>query len=1451
MQKLCPLLTVVVNKYYSNDSLPNTLSLMPDDIVQVLAMPNSIWWDGVIVDPVGNVSRGWFPASYTSPLNQPVSTQAALGSPVKDHQTNTKQMLNPYHQTSITTLKNQVLNETNAPTSKHGSMTSGRSHSNQASQPVSDGTTTSLYVVSSEEAASYFQPTQNKSQPGFDFIPVWVPQINQDDNFIFYNQALNIHSTDLPFVPSNFVTKESTYEVPDIGRLSTEITSTVPISIKRGDSVAFSNASAGSDTASIYNIQLYHGSNNDNSTSNPNAVGSSNGNNSIPMLQTTSQVILPKESHIVHQPYKFYLDVLDMTHWSDLMDSFNDCLNQTVTYLKNSDKFNFKIYVNKATGNLTNIHIAGKLIITDLESNHKKEIFSVVLKRLTNLVVDWRVWTQLHMINLENTEINSRLSIDPSIGGNCIEKIELLVLKISKVSNILLNLIQSLNVSNGGDPNQLPVIYTRFIKGKFESEHFKNQFVDQSRDELLDKSHAKSNSLLDDDILGQIKSIEQKVNENLEQMQLLMRKKIKKGTIISDHIKSRNLELLTLVYQALPILKQYLTVVESVDFTVFVMIDKLANNGAISRNDTIITGDSNAAPPLEDNNQSFYDTTAKIIRPMTKEFTHLKQMTHSCFTDLILDAQLITADDPEVFFSTRLDIEELENSLNLSTDISLSASQSKIRQYARLMRKRLERLDRILFNDGLYNAEPSLKFIDTLKLIKERMQLMNMSLKQLKDQRVSILNYCTRLMNTDINIASLFIAERHNTLVFNEQPELFYGGTNRKMSDAIKPIRSEFYPHLDIEPTHWFLALEENEKDLFFDYNGIRGGTIPSLISKLVNPLMERDELFEQTMSILFVSILKPSKFFDLLIDKYNISMPEALSYEEYGIWLEKKVKPQQQRVIEFLKNLFSKYWLVQYTTPELIQIWRDFTNENVGTNFPEELASLGLKVMGFTTQDEYNLEFGFNNKEPATIPMAPLTNEIKKMKLLEMNIDHIAKQITCMQAFYYRKINRNDLLFRSYNFVKLLKVKRKKDLFDYRSISNFIKNCNQLTHFTCYMILRKTDENERIDIIKFFINLAEKLLFLKNFSSMTAIISALSSTSIARLRKTWDLIPKSFMLKFQKMDNLMSIGKNYAEYRNILKFVEHGDIPYLPFLGMYLSDLRFTTDGNSDWLDVNNEEIGSSLMGGSNSIFTTIASMSTSDNYHGNIPKVVNFSKRMNIVKIINQVLEFNETLYNIPYDENFICYLDTIFEGLPDDEVMYEMSINIEPRVSILKSVSNVNGSISSNATNGTFNTLSSGYLSQFASNIGSISSGSTQSASTKRMSNLSANAMPISNSTIAGSGGTSSLHSGHLHHIHPMSLTPSVSQDINHKRKIRGYRHLLSGSEKEREREYEELAAVGLHRGSSGVSLLSGNSEKVESRSGSMDGDDEKKRRKESERKEKKERRIRYAARAAYGI
>ncbi|ONH75425.1 Cell division control protein 25 [Pichia kudriavzevii] len=61
-----PIITAhAIRNYLPSNDLKNCLQLLQDDVVYIMDKSDNQWWDSVVLDPIGNVQRGWFPASYT------------------------------------------------------------------------------------------------------------------------------------------------------------------------------------------------------------------------------------------------------------------------------------------------------------------------------------------------------------------------------------------------------------------------------------------------------------------------------------------------------------------------------------------------------------------------------------------------------------------------------------------------------------------------------------------------------------------------------------------------------------------------------------------------------------------------------------------------------------------------------------------------------------------------------------------------------------------------------------------------------------------------------------------------------------------------------------------------------------------------------------------------------------------------------------------------------------------------------------------------------------------------------------------------------------------------------------------------------------------------------------------------------------------------------------------
>ena len=126
-------------------------------------------------------------------------------------------------------------------------------------------------------------------------------------------------------------------------------------------------------------------------------------------------------------------------------------------------------------------------------------------------------------------------------------------------------------------------------------------------------------------------------------------------------------------------------------------------------------------------------------------------------------------------------------------------------------------------------------------------------------------------------------------------------------------------------------------------------------------------------------------------------------------------------------------------------------------------------------------------------------------------------------------------------------------------SIKLFIDRFQQISQYVIVSIVAAPDLKARIEMIEFFIFVAEHLLKLNNLYSFMSVLSALDSVSVQKLKISWDLVNKSMKRKYKEFLSPLSSGsKNYKLLREYAK--DHQP-PGIPFLGILLKDLTVTND--------------------------------------------------------------------------------------------------------------------------------------------------------------------------------------------------------------------------------------------------------------------------------------------------
>ena len=109
-----------------------------------------------------------------------------------------------------------------------------------------------------------------------------------------------------------------------------------------------------------------------------------------------------------------------------------------------------------------------------------------------------------------------------------------------------------------------------------------------------------------------------------------------------------------------------------------------------------------------------------------------------------------------------------------------------------------------------------------------------------------------------------------------------------------------------------------------------------------------------------------------------------------------------------------------------------------------------------------------------------------------------------------------------------------------------------------------------------------------------------------------------------------MDSSSNFSRYREALHSVNP---PCVPFLGVYLTDLTFIEDGNSN------------LVKGT---------------------QLINFDKRIKVASVIQEIQQYQTTQYCLQAVGMIEKYLLDRFKSVQSIDALYELSLQLEPRES-----------------------------------------------------------------------------------------------------------------------------------------------------------------------------------------
>ncbi|ORX51796.1 hypothetical protein BCR36DRAFT_445740, partial [Piromyces finnis] len=122
-------------------------------------------------------------------------------------------------------------------------------------------------------------------------------------------------------------------------------------------------------------------------------------------------------------------------------------------------------------------------------------------------------------------------------------------------------------------------------------------------------------------------------------------------------------------------------------------------------------------------------------------------------------------------------------------------------------------------------------------------------------------------------------------------------------------------------------------------------------------------------------------------------------------------------------------------------------------------------------------------------------------------------------------------------------------------NLKKMVEASNHLSYWVITEILTQRELKPRVKVLEMFIKIAHICKKINNYQTLFSICSGLSHSQVTRLKMTWENIQPKYKNRFNELERITSIARNYNTYRQIhASLLEKDKIPHnifhlLPYL--------------------------------------------------------------------------------------------------------------------------------------------------------------------------------------------------------------------------------------------------------------------------------------------------------------
>ncbi|XP_031622186.1 ral guanine nucleotide dissociation stimulator-like 1 isoform X2 [Contarinia nasturtii] len=372
----------------------------------------------------------------------------------------------------------------------------------------------------------------------------------------------------------------------------------------------------------------------------------------------------------------------------------------------------------------------------------------------------------------------------------------------------------------------------------------------------------------------------------------------------------------------------------------------------------------------------------------------------------------------------------------------------------------------------------------------------------------------------------------------------------------------------------------------------VKAATLNRLVEALSTDDGELESTFVNVFLATYRTFARTEQVIDLLLQRYERLHAEPLGAESFA----EQHKKSLVAALHVWLDGYPEDWNVSNLKKIIAFTSKRLSSSEVhhkALNRLERLARArahGTSVQPATPWDnDYSTDFSqqFNGLclTPAFMPPSHL---LQAYRFPHISVKHFAEQLTRMDMDLFKRLIPHQCLGATWS---------RRDKNEANTVLATVTQFNAVSFrvISSILIEPKLRPQERAIIVSTWIDIAQELRILKNFSSLKAIISGLQSNAIYRLSKTWAVLPREKLEIFNELARIFSEDNNAWAQREVLmregtaKFadttgendrhlqkvfqkqdthISHGTIPYL---GTFLTDLTMIHAAIPDTIGPNN----------------------------------------------------------------------------------------------------------------------------------------------------------------------------------------------------------------------------------------------------------------------------------------